>query len=106
MTLAATSPQSTAAPTRTDERKTMTTPQYLHASTTDDLARMITGLTEELWVLRDRVMMLESALVDAGTLGAGTVDEKVPDAELADRLALERSRLIRRVQGAPLGADA
>ncbi|WP_244930248.1 hypothetical protein [Nocardioides sp. W7] len=89
----------------TDERKTtMETPQYLHASSTDDLARMITGLTEELWVLRDRVMLLERAVVDAGVLAADTVDELVPDAELGERLATERMRLIRRVLGAPLDA--
>ncbi len=82
----------------------METPQYLHASSTDDLARMITGLTEELWVLRDRVMLLERAVVDAGVLAADTVDELVPDAELGERLATERMRLIRRVLGAPLDA--
>lgn len=89
----------------TDERKTtMKTPEYLHASSTDDLARMITGLTEELWVLRDRVMLLERAVVDAGVLAADTLDELVPDQELGERLATERLRLIRRVLGAPLDA--
>ncbi|HTW16649.1 MAG TPA: hypothetical protein VMF51_16055 [Nocardioides sp.] len=80
----------------------MESPQYLHASSTDDLARMVTGLTEELWVLRDRVMLLERAVVDAGVLAADTVDELVPDQELAELLATERLRLIRRVLGAPL----
>lgn len=87
-----------------DERKTTmeSRPEYLHASSTDDLARMVTGLTEELWVLRDRVMLLERAVVDAGVLAADTVDELVPDQELAELLATERLRLIRRVLGAPL----
>lgn len=84
----------------------METPQYLHASGTDDLARMITGLTEELWVLRDRVMLLERAVVDAGVLAADTVDDLVPDAELDERLATERMRLIQRVLGAPMAARA
>jgi hypothetical protein len=95
-------------PTQTQEKTTvktsLQTPQYLHGSTLDDVARMVTGLTEELWVLRDRVMTLEKVLADAGVVTPGAVDELVPDAALEQDLATERMRLIRRVLGAPVDA--
>ena len=81
-----------------------TFPTYLeHTSGVDDVARMVTALTEEVWVLRDLVMVMQRALVDAGVLGATTVDDLVPDEALAGELAAERQRLIRRVLGAPVG---
>ena len=83
----------------------MSTPQYLAGSTLDDVARMVTGLTEELWVLRDRVMVLEDALAKAGVLAGDAVDEHEVDAELGETLARERMRLITRVLGAPVAQD-
>lgn len=81
-------------------------PTYLeNTSGVDDVARMVTALTEEVWVLRDLVMVMQRALVDAGVLGENTVDDLVPDEALATELAAERQRLIRRVLGAPVGLD-
>jgi hypothetical protein len=81
-------------------------PTYLeNTSGVDDVARMVTALTEEVWVLRDLVMVMHCALVDADVLAATTVDDLVPDATLSIELAAERQRLIRRVLGAPVGLD-
>jgi hypothetical protein len=77
-------------------------PTYLTGASPDELARMVVGLTEELWILRDRVMVLEEVLSQAGAISSGTVDEHTPGEELHGRLGLERQRLIRRVLGAPL----
>jgi len=76
-------------------------PAYLADATPDELARMVVGLTEELWILRDRVMVLEQVLTDSGALQQTAVDEHVPGEDLHGRLGLERQRLIRRVLGAP-----
>lgn len=81
-------------------------PTYLeNTSGVDDVARMVTALTEEVWVLRDLVMVMHRALVDAGALAADAVDDLVPDEALATDLAAERQRLIRRVLGAPVGLE-
>lgn len=77
-------------------------PAYLSNATPDELARMVLGLTEELWVLRDRVMVLEQVLTESGALNETSVDEHVPGEKLFGRLKLERQRLIKRVLGAPL----
>lgn len=72
-------------------------PSYLSKATPDELARMVVGLTEELWVLRDRVMVLEEVVSSTDA-----VDEHDPSPELRGRLGVERQRLIQRVLGAPL----
>ncbi len=77
-------------------------PRYLHASSTDDLARMVTGLTEELVGAPRPGDAAGRAVADAGVLAADTVDEAGPPTRLARVPATERLRLIRRVLGAPL----
>jgi hypothetical protein len=77
-------------------------PAYLSNATPDELARMVLGLTEELWILRDRVMVLEQVLTESGTIKSTSVEEHIPGEELHGRLGQERQRLIKRVLGAPL----
>lgn len=84
----------------------MSFPTYLETTSgVDDVARMVTALTEEVWILRDLVMVMHRALVDADVLGPTTLDDLVPDVTLETDLAAERQRLIRRVLGAPVGMD-
>ncbi|MEB7447677.1 hypothetical protein [Arthrobacter koreensis] len=80
-------------------------PTYLGDSRLDDVARMVFELTSELWILKDRVLVLEDQLQRSGALAAGAVDAAVPDEELAERLGAERRRLAARVYGAVLGSD-
>ncbi|GAB3273633.1 hypothetical protein [Kineosporia babensis] len=80
-------------------------PAYLSKATPDELARMVVGLTEELWVLRDRVMVLEQVLTETGSLKPESVDEHTPGTDLNERLHRERQRLIQRVLGAPLSVE-
>lgn len=93
-------------PTTTENTSYPTTddpaPTYLSNAGPDELARMVVSLTEELWVLRDRVMVLEQVLADGGTITESAVDDHEPGEQLTGRLGLERGRLIRRVLGAPL----
>jgi hypothetical protein len=79
-------------------------PQYLQDGTVEDVARMVESLTEELWILKDRVMVLERLLVDRGVLGETDVDEHEPDEALGALLARDRQRVIRKVLGAPLAS--
>lgn len=81
-------------------------PTYLGDARLDDVARMVFELTSELWVLRDRVLVLEDQLVSSGALAAESVDTAVPDEALAEKLAAERKQLTARVYGAVLGSDA
>ena len=60
----------------------------------DRLGQALLTLTSELWVTRDRVRILEAALVNAGVLTADAVDQLQPDAALQAELNAERARLI------------
>ena len=80
-------------------------PTYLGERRLDDVARMLFELTSELWILKDRVLVLEDQLQRSGALAAGAVDAAVPEEELAERLSAERRRLATRVYGAVLGSD-
>lgn len=77
-------------------------PKYLGDASADELARMITGLTQELWILRDRVMTLEQLRDDKGVVSVADVETHVPEQALDERLRRERTRIVRRVLGAPL----
>jgi hypothetical protein len=79
-------------------------PKYLHNGTVEDVARMAESLTEEVWILKDRLAVLEHLLVTHGILGATEVDEHEPDAELGATLKRDRQRVIRKVLGAPLAS--
>ncbi len=60
----------------------------------DRLGHALLTLTSELWVTRDRVRILEAALVNAGVLTADAVNQLQPDAALQAELDVERARLI------------
>jgi hypothetical protein len=60
----------------------------------DRLGQALLTLTRELWVVKDRVRVLEAALAQAGVLGSDAVNQLQPDAALQAELAAERARLI------------
>jgi hypothetical protein len=66
----------------------------LRADDIDRLGQALLTLTSELWVTRDRVRILEAALVNAGVLTADAVNQLQPDAALQAELDAERARLI------------
>ena len=80
----------------------MSSPSYLENATNDELARMVTTLTQELWILRDRVMTLEQVLEDKDVVTVESVDLHEPGEALSARLRTERQRIIRKVLGAPV----
>jgi len=60
----------------------------------DRLGQALLTLTSELCVTRDRLRILEAALVKAGVLTADAVDQLQPDTALQAKLDTERTRLI------------
>jgi hypothetical protein len=60
----------------------------------DRLGKALLTLSGELWIVKDRVRVLEAALVNAGVLSAEAVKQLQPDAALQKELSIERARLI------------
>lgn len=67
----------------------------------DAMMRINTELMSELWILRDRVMVLEKLLEDKGVVTRPEVNDYAPEGEFAEELDEERERFVRRVAGAP-----
>jgi hypothetical protein len=74
---------------------------YLKAEDVDQLARQNTQLMTELWIVKDRLAVLEAMLVEKGLLAEGAIDDNPPQGELAQKLDRERERYIRRIVGIP-----
>ena len=60
----------------------------------DRLGQALITLTGELWAAKDRIRVLEAALVEAGALQPDAVDTLQPDEALQEKLAAERAQLI------------
>jgi hypothetical protein len=65
----------------------------------DNLIRMNTELMSELWVLRDRMTILEHMLQGKGMLDRKALDDFVPTGDLAKELVRERDGMVERVVG-------
>jgi hypothetical protein len=81
-------------------------PNYLGDARIDDVARMVFELTSELWILKDRTIMLEALLAENGIITDTAIDELQPTPELSLTLLAERKALVARVYGAVLDSDA
>lgn len=58
-------------------------------------------LLSELWIMRDRMAVLERLLADKGVVADGAVDNFVPDTVFTERLERLRTLVIENVVGAP-----
>lgn len=65
----------------------------------DNLIRMNTELMSELWILRDRVIILEHMLQEKGVVDRKALDDFVPAGALAQELVRERDGMVERVVG-------
>jgi hypothetical protein len=72
---------------------------FTGAGDTDALMRMMLELASEMWVLRDRLTVIEHTLAGQGT-DLSAVDQPVTDPELARLLAEQRSLLTERLMAA------
>ncbi|MCU0760198.1 MAG: hypothetical protein MUF07_13510 [Steroidobacteraceae bacterium] len=75
---------------------------YLADERFDQLARMMFQLLSEVWVMRDRMVVMEELLRRKGVASAAEIDGFVPDPELEQRLEVLRNELVEAVLGAPL----
>lgn len=80
--------------------------QILHPDQIDDVAKAVLALARELWVTRDRMILMEGVLAECGIDIAAAIDAHVPDAALQARLDVERDRLIGAVVDALNGTPA
>ncbi len=74
---------------------------YLGQKELDDVMRMNTELLAELWILRDRVTVLEYLLEQKQVIDRQALSDFVPQGALAAELDRERRALVERVAGAP-----
>jgi len=72
----------------------------LRAEDLDRLGQAIITLAKELWVVKDRVRILEATLAGAGVIPPDAVDQFQPNAELGESLSADRALLIEQVLGA------
>jgi len=83
--------------------RTVTRPErpYLGQKELDDVVRMNTELLAELWILRDRVTVLEHMLEQKQVIDRKALSDFMPEGELAKELERERNALVAKVAGAP-----
>lgn len=77
---------------------------YLNEDNVDDLGRMVVGLLSELWIMRDRMAVLEELLVQKGVLSADALEAFDWPAEKAVAMEALRDRIVASVIGAPIAA--
>ncbi|GAA3737549.1 hypothetical protein [Salinactinospora qingdaonensis] len=70
----------------------LTRPQHM-----DALFAITMELASELWVMRDRLSVIERLLDERGTLTRDDIDTAQPEGEHAQRLAEERERFLTRI---------
>jgi hypothetical protein len=88
--------------------KTVKRPErpYLGKRELDDVMLMTTQLLTELWIVKDRLAVVEKLLQEKQLLDRAHVDDFVPAGEFANELTRERDALVRRVVGAPFNVDS
>lgn len=72
----------------------------------DALGEAILALTSEVWILTDRMMVLEEVLKSTGLDVAAAVDSFVPPPEFETKLDARRDKLINAVMTALQGQSA
>lgn len=77
---------------------------YLDQDNIDDLGRMVVALLSEVWIMRDRMAVMEELLAQKTGLTSGEIDDFVPSVEVAARIETLRDRMVASVVGAPLAA--
>ncbi len=71
----------------------------------DRLGQALLTLAGELWVVKDRVRVLEALLTEAGLVAPDAVSQYQPGSTLSAELADERQRLIRQLLDTLAPAD-
>ena len=72
----------------------------------DELFAIVLNLVQELWIVKDRQIVLEHVLAEHGIDAAAAVDALQPDAALTARLSEERQQLLAKCLGPAAGTQA
>lgn len=76
-----------------------TQPSYLEPEDVETLARQNVQLMTELWILKDRVFLLEDMLAKQSIIDRSDFEMKEPDEALSKELEAERVAYIKRIIG-------
>ena len=79
---------------------------YLGSRELDDMTLVTTQLLTELWIVKDRLAVVEKLLEEKRLLNRTEVNAYLPAAEFAGELDRERDALVRRVVGAPMNVSS
>ena len=79
--------------------------RFFDAPYVDELLRMNTELLAELWIVKDRLMVLEHLVAQKVGLSSEEIDRFVPTGELAARLDREREALLKKVMYSPFAEE-
>ena len=78
-----------------------TNARFFDESYVDALMRINTELLTELWIVKDRLFILEKILSENSKLEKNQVDNYVPNGEFLEFLDKEREKFIKRVIESP-----
>ena len=78
-----------------------TNAKFFDESYIDSLMRINTELLTELWIVKDRLFILEKLLTENSKLEKSQIDNYVPDGEFLRFLDTEREKFIKRVIESP-----
>lgn len=79
-----------------------TAQRILGSQDVHNVGQAVPTLAAELWIMRDRMMVLEHVLGEQGMDVATLVDTHVPDATLQAKLDAERKRILKALTDALL----
>jgi len=71
--------------------------QILKPARIDDLGQAVLALTRELWLLTDRMAVMEKVLERRGLAVSAEIDAYIPDAGFSAELERRRNRLLQAV---------
>ena len=77
---------------------------YLNEENVDDLGRMLIAMLSEMWILRDRIGVLEELLVQKGVFASAAVESFEWSPEKTEQMEALRDRMVAAVLGAPVAA--
>ncbi|MBM3504366.1 MAG: hypothetical protein FJX65_10870 [Alphaproteobacteria bacterium] len=80
-------------------------PPFFDVPHVDALMRMNTELLAELWIVKDRLLVLEHLVGQKLGLDSEAIDRFTPDPALAERLDREREQVMKKVMLAPFADE-
>ena len=75
--------------------------RFFDAPYVDELLRMNTELLAELWIVKDRLLILERVVCEKLEIDRSEIDRFVPTGPFAEELDRERETMMKKVMHAP-----